>query len=73
MQQFPVLNLIVRYGAHAAIVVAIFAAALVLWLLYGSMGWAAVAVALVTGGVVFVLAKSYVELIVLITEMLVPR
>jgi hypothetical protein len=73
MEQYPVLNLITRHGLVAAIAMAVFAGILSLWLLYGPLGWLAAIIALLIGGVAFVIAKSYVELVVLITEMLVPR
>lgn len=73
MEQFPVLNLITRYGRVAAIVLAVLACALSLWLLLGPLGWVAAIGALAIGGLTFIIARSYVELVVLITEMLVPR
>jgi hypothetical protein len=73
MQSYPILSLIVRFGTSAAIAVAVLVAGLAFWLLLGAMGWPAAIAALLIGAIVFVLAKSYVELVVLITEMLLPR
>lgn len=73
MDQYPILALIVRFGQPAAILVAIMGALLGFMMLQSLPGWLAIVVALVGGGLLFVLAKSYVELIALVTEMLVPR
>lgn len=73
MENYPVLSLVVRFGTPAAIGLGLLSAAIVLALLLGPFGWLAAPVALIVGAVVSALAKSYVELVVLITEMLVPR
>jgi len=73
MERFPVLDLILRYGAAASVVLALVGAALVLLLAWPVMAWIAAPVALLAGAVIFVLGKSYVEIVTIVTEMLVPR
>lgn len=73
MERYPVLDFILRYGKLASIGVALLAALVVVGLGWQALGWIAVGLAMIAGVVVFVLAKSYVEIVTIITEMLVPR
>lgn len=73
MEQYPILAMIVRFGSPVSIILAMVGTLLALFLLYLPLGWVAFPFAAIIGGVIYVLAKSYVELIVMITEMLVPR
>jgi hypothetical protein len=73
MERYPVLDLILRYGKTASIGVGLLAAVVVAGLGWPALGWIAVGLAAIAGIVVFVLAKSYVEIVTIITEMLVPR
>lgn len=73
MEKYPMLNFTVRYGGPASIALAVIVAALLLWLGLTPWGWAAIIVAALGGAIVFVVLKSYVELVVLVTDMLVPR
>lgn len=73
MEKYPMLNLTVRYGGPASMAFALVVGALLLWLGFATMGWGAMIVAAIGGALVFVVLKSYVELVVLVTEMLVPR
>jgi hypothetical protein len=73
MERYPVLDLILRYGKIGSLAAAILAAALVAGLGWAALGWIAIVLALIVGAVVFILAKSYVEIVTIITEMLVPR
>jgi hypothetical protein len=73
MDKYPVLAFIVRYGTPVAIALAVVAAALTLWIGFPLIGWASIIVAVVAGGVLLLVALSYVELVRLITEMLLPQ
>jgi hypothetical protein len=73
MDRYPVLAFIVRYGMPVAIALAVVAAALTLWIGFPLIGWASIIVAVVAGGVLLLVALSYVELVRLITEMLLPQ
>jgi hypothetical protein len=73
MDKYPVLAFIVRYGTPVSIALAVVAAALTLWIGFPLIGWASIIVAAVAGGVLLLVALSYVELVRLITEMLLPQ
>lgn len=73
MERFPALDLILRYGTVGSILFALAAAVAVAWGLWSSLAWAAVIASLVTGAIVLLVCKAFVELVTLITEMLVPR
>jgi hypothetical protein len=73
MQQYPILNFIVRNGMACAVVLAVLAVVGIAgagWIVWG---WVALPAGIVCGLVIFVLAKSYVEIVALITDMLLPH
>jgi hypothetical protein len=73
MGDYPILHLIVRYGAAGAVAVSVLVFAVVAGLGYHALGWLAIALAAVTAALVYIVAKSYAELVRIITEMLLPR
>ena len=73
MDRYPALRFIVRHGALGAPLVALAIAGLALALLWPLSGTVAVGVALVLGGIVYLIAKAFVEIVTILTEMLVPR
>jgi hypothetical protein len=73
MEKYPVLALIVGYGTPIAVALAVVVAILVLWIGFPLIGWASAVLAIVAGGVLLLVALSYVELVRLITEMLLPQ
>jgi len=74
MERYPTLRLIASGGTAGSVVLAALIALLVAWLCFPLVGcWGALAVGVVTGALVFVLALSYVELVRLIIEMLLPQ
>ncbi len=73
MERFPVLDMILRCGTPGAIAASVLLAVLTGAVAWPPLGWLGIVIALVVGALVFVVAKSYVELVTLITEMLVPR
>lgn len=69
MDRFPALRLILRYGRGGSVLLAVligFGLAAALWPL---IGWPSVIVALIVGAVAYLIAKSYVEIIQIIIEM----
>lgn len=73
MEKFLLLRLTVRFGVPAAVILAFACSIITFWILFYSITWVAIAPAVFAGLLVFAAAKSYVELIVLITDMLLPR
>jgi hypothetical protein len=73
MEKFPFLSFVVKYGVMASAVVAVLAALFVLAIAWPFWAAASLAPALVLGVLVLVVARSFVELVVLITEMLLPH
>lgn len=69
MDRFPALRLILRFGRLWSLLVAVLATVAITWLLVcllGPAGWAA---PLLTMPFFYFLAKSYVELIQIVVEM----
>jgi hypothetical protein len=64
---------IVRHGRAGALAAALFAAIMVAWLAWPVFGLVAPIIGVIAGTILLVLAPSYVELVWLITEMLLPR
>lgn len=73
MNTYPMLNLIARYGFAGAIAVALLAAAATAALGWPSFGWFAAAAGVVIGGLVFVVAQGFTELVRLVSDTLMPR
>lgn len=73
MNRYPVLHLIVKHGTPAAAAATAVAFLLIAWLMWPLGAAAAVIVALFVSAILFVMAKSYVELVTIITEMLLPQ
>jgi hypothetical protein len=73
MEKFPTLRLIVRYGPMAVPALTIAAIVIVTWLGWPWLGLLAIPLALFVGALVYLLARSYVELVALISEMLMPQ
>jgi hypothetical protein len=73
MEKFPTLELIVRYGKVGPIGLAVLVALGVLAWSWPGLGVIALVPALVLGGIALLVARSYVELVLLITDMLLPR
>ena len=69
MDRFPALRLILRLGRMGALVVALVATALVVGHAWPTWGAYALLLAPVTLVVVYFLAKSYVEIVQIISEM----
>lgn len=73
MERYPILALILRYGGVGSSLLALLAAATAIAAGYDALGAYVYPIGAVIAGVVWVLARSYVELVTIVTEMLVPR
>ena len=70
MERFPALRLILRFGRLGAAIVAIAVTALAAALLWAYLGWLAALLTPFILAFVYFLAKSYVEIVQIITEMI---
>jgi hypothetical protein len=73
VERYPALSLIVKFGVAGPAVLAVLLALGAVVLFWPCLGVLAVLVGVATGAVVFLASKALVELIVIVTEMLVPR
>ena len=73
MEQYPTIKLIVEKGDTIARVVGVLPAIGGLALLLLGAHWFAVPVGVVTSAVLFFIMKSYVELVRVIADMLLPK
>jgi hypothetical protein len=73
VEKYPILNAIVRFGARAAIGVSL--AVTVGTIMFGltALGWWIVPIAAFAGAATFIAIRSYVELVMLVCDMLMPR
>ena len=72
LERFPVLRNLIRFGKPIAIILGVLATLLTFSLLPASLGWLNPLIALGVGGLILVIILGVVELIVLITEFLIP-
>ena len=73
MERYPMLDLVVRHGAAGAYVLALALAGIVLLWLHHVPWWVVAPTAAFVGALAFFVARCAVELVVLVTDMLVPR
>ncbi len=73
MNDYPMLRLIVRYGSLGCVALAVLVFAAIAWLGHPELGGLAIVLGALTGIVVFIVGRSYVELVRLITDMLLPK
>ena len=69
MERFPALRLILRFGRLWSLLVALLATSVITWLLVGRFGAAGWLAPLGSMPFFYFLAKSYVELIQIVVEM----
>jgi hypothetical protein len=67
---FFALRLIIRHGGLASVVFGVAACLISGFLFWGSIGWFAIIPALIIGALIFILCKSYVELVNVVFHML---
>lgn len=70
---YPVVRLLVKHGNALAIAVAAVLALSGVWAALAGFGWAWAPAGLLAGAFGGLIMRSYVELVRLITEMLLPR
>lgn len=73
MNDYPILRLIVRFGTAGSAVLGAVVFAAIGYLGYPALGALAIVLGALVGIVLFILGKSYAELVRIITEMLLPR
>jgi len=73
MERHPVLALILRFGGPGSGLLALAVALAVIATFHGALGMLSIVIGIVAGGIVWLLARSYVELVTIVAEMLVPR
>lgn len=73
MPKYPIIDFLVRHGHPFAIGVALLPVLAGLWLLIAGGAWFYAACAIAAGAVLYVLMKSYVELVAIIADMLLPK
>lgn len=73
MPNYPVVNMLVNYGNWFAAITAAIPIAVGLYLTATGAGWIFLCGGALAGVVLFVLLKSYVELVCIIADMLLPK
>ena len=73
MQKYPVIDFLLRHGHRFAIAVALLPAIAGICLASAGWGWPVAVGGVLAGAILYVLAKSYVELVALIADMLLPK
>jgi hypothetical protein len=73
MNDYPTVRLLLRWGNHMAIAAALAMPLFALLLVVEGWAWTTLIVGLFAGAAVLVLARSYVELIRIIADTLLPR
>ena len=73
MPKYPIINFLLARGHAFAIAVSLLPVAAGLWLAFGGLGWIWVVGGVLVGAVLYVIAKSYVELVAIIADMLLPK
>ena len=73
LERFPVLRSLIRFGKPIAMMLGALAAIITFSLLPTSLGWLSPLIALGIGGFILIIILGVVELIVLITEFLIPE
>lgn len=73
MNDYPTVQLLLRWGNHMAIAAAVAMPLFALLLIAEGWPWTTLLFGLFAGGAVLILARSYVELIRIISDTLIPR
>ncbi len=73
MNDYPILHLIERHGGWLAVLLALALPAAAVWAFALGWHWGWLAAGLGAGVVVFVLLRSYVELVRVMIDMLLPK
>ncbi len=67
--KFFAIRLILRHGELGAILIAVISVVIAIGLLWSVIGWFSLPAGLLIGGLVFLLAKSYVEIVGIVFQM----
>ena len=73
MPKYPFIDFLLRHGHVFAVAVTLLPVAAGLYLAYAGLGWIWAAGGVALGAVLYVIAKSYVELVAIIADMLLPK
>lgn len=73
MNDYPTVRLLLRWGNHMAIAAALAMPLFALLLVAEGWAWTTLLAGLFAGAVVLILARSYIELIRIIADTLLPR
>lgn len=73
MNDYPTVRLLLRWGNHMAIAAAVAMPAFALLLIADGWPWTTLLAGVFAGAAVLILARSYVELIRIIADTLLPR
>ena len=73
MNDYPIIAFLVRYGKWAAIVLGLAPVLAGLYFAATGAGWIMLAAGIAAGVIAYVVVKSYVELVCLIADMLLPK
>lgn len=73
MPQYPVLRFLEKHGDWVAIVLAVVPVLAALWALAAGMSAAVLPIGIVIAAVIYLVFKSYVELIRVMIDMLLPK
>jgi hypothetical protein len=73
MNDYPMLHFLMRWGQYVAAGLAVAVAAAGLWAAMSTGAWFWGAIGVVVSGIGYGLALSYVELVKLIVDMLLPK
>lgn len=73
MPKYPFINFLLNHGHAFAVAVALLPVAAGLWLAYGGLGWIWILGGILLAAVLYVIAKTYVELVAIIADMLLPK
>ncbi len=73
MPNYPIIHFLVRHGHRFAIAVALLPAVSGIGLAAAGWGWPYGAAGVVASAVLYVIMKSYVELVAIIADMLLPK
>ena len=73
MPNYPVINFLVRYGHWFAVAVALIPPSIGFYLAYAGWEWPYAMGGVLAGATLYVIAKSYAELVAIIADMLLPK
>lgn len=73
MEQYPTLHFLMRHGRLIANLAAVLGVVCGVWAAVALASWPYAVAGVIAGAVGYGLVRSYVELIVLVTDMLLPK